>query len=96
MKWHELEYLLVSHCRKGGKVSRRRQADRVRQFLSFSRQRGVRGPDQIGTRHAYEWYAEAGLADTTLRDRYYAVGLVWQFLGRGKPPCINSLCKTPK
>lgn len=86
MKWDELEYRLKSHARKGGKTSRRRQIDRIRQFLKFCRDAGVRGPDQIGKVHLYQWYEEVEMAETTLRDRYYAASLLWDFLGRGAPP----------
>lgn len=86
MTWSELNYLLQAHARKGGKTSRRRQVARVKQFLAFCRRHGVREPDQIGKRHVFEWYAEKRLAATTLRDRFYAVSLLWDLLGRGEPP----------
>lgn len=87
MKWDELEYRLKTHARKGGKTSRRRQVDRVRQFLKFCRDRfQVRGPDQIGKIHIFKWYEELELAESTRRDRHYAVALLWDVLGRGVPP----------
>lgn len=90
MKWEELEYRLKSHARKGGKTSRRRQVERVRQLLIFCRDRGVRGPDQIGKSHLYQWYEEDELAESTLRDRFYAASLLWESLGRGVPPKPHS------
>jgi hypothetical protein len=88
MDWSELEHRLRFHCRKGGKTSRRRQAGRVRQFLVFCRAQGVQAPDQVGKRHVYQWYETLpSAAPTTLRDRYYAVRLIWEILGRaGDPP----------
>jgi len=88
MDWGEMEHRLRLHAAKGGKTSRRRQADRVRQFFEFSKARGVRAPDQIGRRHVWEWYEEMpSAAESTLRDRYYAVRLFWSLLGRsGDPP----------
>jgi hypothetical protein len=88
MGWGELEHRLRLHCRKGGKTSRRRQADRLRQFLDFCRSTGVKAPDQVGRRHVYEWYESLpSAAPATLRDRYYAVRLLWEILGRaGDPP----------
>jgi hypothetical protein len=88
MNWLELEHRLNLHCRKGGKTSRRRQADRVRQFVEFCRAKGVKAPDQVGKRHVYEWYESLpGASTTTLRDRYYAVRLFWSLIGRaGDPP----------
>jgi len=88
MDWLELEHRLRLYCTKGGKTSRRRQADRVRQFVDFCRSQGVKAPDQAGKRHVYEWYESLpSAAPTTLRDRYYAVRLFWALLGRsGDPP----------
>ncbi len=91
MRWEELEYRLKSHARKGGKTSRRRQVERVRQLLIFCRNRGVRGPDQIGKIHIFKWYEEVELAESTLRDRYYAASLLWEFLDRGVPPKPHSM-----
>jgi hypothetical protein len=88
MDWGDLEHRLRLYCAKGGKTSRRRQADRVRQLLAFARQQGIRRPDQIGRRHILEWYESLpSAAPSTLRDRYYAAALLWQLLERaGDPP----------
>ena len=94
MDSNELDFQLKMHARKGGKTSRRRQVARVRQFLKFCQGRGVKGPDQIGNRHVYEWYEECELSPATLRDRFYAACLLWELLNRGMPPrpriCIES------
>lgn len=82
MDWLELEHRLRLHERKGGKVSRSRQADRVRQLIAFARAHGARDPSQISRRHVYEWYEQV-TASSTLRDRFYAARLLWQLLGRG-------------
>ena len=82
----DLEYKLKSHARKGGKTSRRRQVARVRQFIKFCRDIGIREPDQIGKKHVWLWYQKDDPAPTTLRDRFYAACLLWGFLGRGIPP----------
>jgi hypothetical protein len=59
----------------------------VRQFLDFCRSQGVQAPDQIGRRHVHEWYESLPGAPSTQRDRYYAVRLFWEILGRdGDPP----------
>lgn len=86
MKQNELEYQLTTYARKGGKTSRRRQVARVRQFLSFCKDLGVRGPDQIGKNHVWKWYEDGNLSAVTLRDRFYSVLLLWTILGRGEPP----------
>ena len=80
--WRELEHRLRLHEAKGGKTSRRRQADRVRQLIAFCRARGARDPSQISRRHVWEWYEQVKAA-TTLRDRFYAARLLWHLLGRG-------------
>ncbi|MDG4868707.1 hypothetical protein P8631_11915 [Guyparkeria sp. 1SP6A2] len=84
----EIEDGLRRHGRKGGKKSRRRQVAKVRQFLSWCDQRGVNSPQQIGKRHVHLWIGEAK-ADTSHRDRYYAVRLLWQILGRGEPEFVG-------
>lgn len=86
MQFDELEYQLKKYAKKGGKVSRRRQAARVRQFVKFCQGLGIRGLDQIGNRHVHAWYEVDDLAATTLRDRFYAVCLLWALLERGTPP----------
>jgi hypothetical protein len=88
MDWNELEHRLHLHCRKGGKSSRRRQVARVRQFLDFCcSQGGVKAPDQIGRRHVHEWFESLPVsASSTMRDRYYAVRLLWSLLGRASDP----------
>jgi hypothetical protein len=82
MDWLELEHKLRLHERRGGKVSRARQADRARQLIAFARSHGARDPSQVSRRHVHEWYREVQ-APTTLRDRYYAARLLWSILGRG-------------
>lgn len=86
MKPNELEYQLITHARKGGKTSRRRQVARIRQFLAYCKALGVRAPDQIGKNHVWKWYEEGNVSATTLRDRFYAVSLLWTIIGRGEPP----------
>lgn len=90
MKPSELEYQLITYARKGGKTSRRRQVARIRQFLSYCKNLGVRGPDQIGKSHVWKWYEEGNLSAVTLRDRFYSVSLLWTILGRGEPPRPHS------
>lgn len=82
MDWLELEHRLRLHERKGGKTSRRRQTDRVRQLIAHARAGGARDPSQISRRHVWEWYEQVS-AVSTLRDRFYATRLLWRLLGRG-------------
>jgi hypothetical protein len=47
----------------------------------------VIAPGQVGKHHVYEWYESLpGAAESTLRDRYYAVRLLWSLLGRASAP----------
>jgi len=84
----DLAFQLRRRARQGGKTSRRRQVLRVWQFLRWAEQRGVNAPQQIGKRHVHQWLAEEVSADTR-RDRYYAVRLLWQMLGRGEPDFVS-------
>lgn len=90
-KSDDLNFALLQHKKKGGKASRRRQVMRIEQFLKFFAGRGIRAPEQTGRRHVFEWYEEGNLSEATLRDRYYAVKLLWELLGRGDPPKPKSL-----
>lgn len=94
MKTDELEYQLSVHARKGGKITRRRQIKRVRNFLVFCRSKGVKGPDQIGKSHVWQWYEENVWSESAQRDHYYAISLLWKLLGRGKPPYPRQLDKS--
>lgn len=82
----DLEFQLNTYARHGGKTSRRRQVTRVRQFIKFCRGLGIRDAGQIGNKHVWLWYQDGNPAPTTLRDRFYAVCLLWTLLKRGEPP----------
>ena len=87
MKMLEFKYLLTECGRKGSKKSKRRQIDRIWQLMDYCRTNGIKEPDQIGRRQIYEWYEEFEMAKSTARDRYYAVKLFWELLGKlGDPP----------
>lgn len=91
----DLQDALRRHTRKGGKTSRRRQVDRIYQFLGFCSVKGIRAPEQIGKRHVHEWFEESDFSASTLRDKFYAVSLLWEIMGRGQSPNPqNTLAKT--
>lgn len=97
MRWDDLEHCLRLHAARGGPQSRRRQVMRARQWLAWCRAHGVRQPDQIGRRHVWEWYrADGPLSAATMRDRYYAVRLVWRLLGRGERPPQPAALSPPR
>lgn len=82
MDWSQLEHRLRLYTAKGGKKSRRRTADRVRQLIEHAKGCGARDPSQIARKHIWEWYEQVS-APSTLRDRYYAARLLWEILERG-------------
>lgn len=84
----EIEVALRRYSRKGGKTARRRQVDRVWQFLDWCATQGLNSPQQVGKRHVHEWLDEAK-SKTTRRDRYYAIRLLWDLMGRGEPTFVD-------
>jgi hypothetical protein len=85
MKLSDLRYDLISYATKGLKGQRNRKIDKANTFIKFCQGKGVRGADQIGKRHVYEFY-ETLNASRTRDDYYYAIELIWDILGRGCPP----------
>jgi hypothetical protein len=78
----EWRHKLNLYARRGGKTSRRRTVRRIEAFVAWC---GCQ-PEQIGRRHVYA-FLEQPLAQTTRRDYYYAILLLWELLGRPvKPP----------
>lgn len=79
----EFAYQLHQHARKGGKQHRKRQIQRVWRFLRWT---GVPAHN-VSRRHVHEFYRSQCRSQTTARDYYYAIRLLWSALGRsGEPP----------
>ena len=79
----ELFYKLHQHARRGGKVARKRQLQRVERFVKWC----GRAPEQIGRRQIHEFYRAHDFAPTTARDYDSAIRLLWVVMGRaGEPP----------
>ena len=78
------------YLRHGGKTSRRATVKRLLTILADVRQHepGIRLPPQVGRAHLHRYWARHDhLAAPTLRDRWYALALLWELLGRsGEPP----------
>jgi len=76
--------------RHGGKRSRKRTVERLIYACENIKQHDpkVKAPHMIGKKQVHEFYnRHSHLAPTTLRDYYYALAQLWQWLGReGKPP----------
>ena len=78
----QIHHSLKLHASKGSKKSRRRQLNRVRNFVRYC---GC-DPRQIGARHVHQFFAERDYAATTARDYWYAIALLWRVLGRHSLP----------
>lgn len=77
-----------TYVRHGGKTSRRATIRRLIAILNDIQQHenGVTTPAVIGKAHIRRYYdRNQHLAETTLRDHYYAINLLWSWLGRAKP-----------
>lgn len=78
-----LDHRLKRYAAKGGKASRRATVRRVRTFITFCQ----RPAEQIGKRQVHEFFERTPLSQTTRRDYYYAIALLWRLLDRrGDPP----------
>lgn len=83
------------YVRHGGKTSRRAT---VRRLIAVLRdiqrhEQGVNTPAVVGRAHIHRYYARhQHLAPSTMRDHYYAIRLLWDWLERpGQPPKPKSL-----
>ncbi|WP_041656266.1 hypothetical protein [Marinobacter nauticus] len=81
-KSNTLNFRLKSYAKKGGKKHRHRQVQRVYKFLKYC---GCPA-DQIGNRHVRKFFEDNFMAQSTKRDYYYAIKLLWLMLGRQKNP----------
>lgn len=83
------------YLRHGGKTARRAMVRRLNNILLDIQQHepGVKKPESIGRAHIHRYYSRfSHLADSTIRDHYYALVLLWEWLGRsGAPPKPNTL-----
>lgn len=79
----QLRHKINTHKRKGGKKSRRAEAERIERFIKWCRC----PPEHIGRKHVHIFFAEKRFAPTTARDYFYAIRKFWGMLGRkGGPP----------
>lgn len=79
----EMRHRLSLYATKGGKTSRRNTIDRIARFVDWCGRR----PEQIGRKQVHEFFRSHNWAPSTARDYYYAICLLWDFLGRpGRPP----------
>lgn len=78
----EFRFQLHQHARKGGKTHRRRQVQRVWRFLRWV---GV-SAHHVSRRQVYDFYRYQCQSQTTKRDYYYSMRLMWKALGREDDP----------
>lgn len=78
------------YVRHGGKTSRRATVRRLIAVLRDIQQheQGISTPAVVGRAHIHRYYKRhSHLAESTKRDHYYAVKLLWGLLDRtGNPP----------
>ncbi|WP_286715712.1 hypothetical protein [Marinobacter sp. tcs-11] len=77
-----LNFRLKNYSKKGGKKHRNRQLQRIYKFIKYC----DCPPDQIGNRHVTKFFEDNIMAQSTKRDYYYAIKLLWHMLGRNKNP----------
>ena len=87
-KWVKMR--VDRYLRHGGKTSRRATVRRLIAVLRDIQQheKGVSTPAVIGRAHIHRYYERhRHLAESTMRDHYYAICLLWGLLDRtGNPP----------
>ncbi|MBK1885628.1 hypothetical protein [Marinobacter sp. DY40_1A1] len=95
-KFNSLDALylrLSNYQKKGGKSGRAEEVRKVKLFIKYC---GC-PPAQIGKRHVKTFFNEKNYSPSYTRDYYYALGFLWEQLGRSskppKPPIIKDLYK---
>jgi hypothetical protein len=79
----ELNHKMHLYKSKGGKVSRKRNIERMKEFIAWC----SCSPHQTGKRHVYKFFDEKKFAPSTERDYWYAIKTLWELMGRdGMPP----------
>ena len=83
MLTRELIHKLHLYKSKGGKVSRKRNVERMKEFIGWCNC----PPHQTGRKYVHEFFAEKKFAPSTARDYWYAIRTLWELMGRiGEPP----------
>lgn len=86
-KWVKMRASI--YVRHGGKTSRRATIRRLIAVLNDIQrhENGVTTPAVVGKAHVRRYYdRHQHLSESTLRDHFYAIKLLWEWLDRPVPP----------
>jgi hypothetical protein len=79
----ELNHKLHLYKSKGGKISRKRNVERIREFIRWCKC----APHQTGKNHVHNFFEEKNFSASTARDYWYAIKVLWKIMDRaGTPP----------
>ncbi|WP_376779687.1 phage integrase N-terminal SAM-like domain-containing protein [Stutzerimonas nitrititolerans] len=79
----ELNHKLHLYKSKGGKTSRKRNVERIKEFIRWCKC----SPHQTGKKHIHDFFNEKRFSASTARDYWYAINVLWQLMDRaGTPP----------
>ncbi|MEZ2782519.1 hypothetical protein [Comamonas jiangduensis] len=84
----KVEELTNEYVRKGGKDNRMQQRSRMLAFAAHASTLGAREMGQVGAMHVVRyWKAHRHLADSTLKQHWHAIQVLWVLSGKaGEPP----------
>ncbi len=84
----QVELLTNEYVRKGGKDNRMQQRSRMLAFAAHASTLGAREMGQVGATHVIRyWKAHRHLADSTLKQHWHALQVLWALSGKaGDPP----------
>lgn len=84
----QVEALTSGYARKGGKDNRKQQRRRMLAFAAHASTLGAREMGQVGATHVVRyWKAHRHLADSTLKQHWHALQVLWALSGKaGDPP----------
>lgn len=84
----KVEVLTNEYVRKGGKDNRMQQRSRMLAFAAHASTLGARDMGQVGAMHVVRyWKAHRHLADSTLKQHWHALQVLWTLSGKpGDPP----------
>lgn len=85
----ELSHKLHLYKSKGGKTSRKRNVQRIQEFIEWCNC----PPHQTGKKHVHQFFSDKKFAVSTARDYWHAIRILWQLLDRSgappKPPILS-------
>lgn len=86
----QIVLLSNGYARKGGKINRAQQRDRMIAFGEFCSTLGARSLEQVGARHVIRYWRARNmleLSDRTRGAHFYALRTLWKLAGKpGEPP----------